>query len=262
MGFGEQTEDRDLENTAPFIVIAGKCDGDFGYWVTRRRDTAQRLTRVYPDDTLGCAQAHRAADRLNAEHRVGLKHRDAVRLELPPARGAGYSADRIAFELNATASGSAYFGNALRVAKDIPGLGDDDLALLDRWATGRQTASDSFRLQDLAIWVLKSDDPAPAAPAAPGWWDDDEPAVDPAVRARLDPQVSDWHAAAAADLLAEEQAEEQGEQLAVTVRVGKLSVTRVALLYSSQQRRGRGVEDALDNLFESAMHELIDDEVI
>ena len=37
-----------------------------------------------------------------------------------------YNAYRIAYELRCTALGEAYFGNALRVAKDFPGLTAED----------------------------------------------------------------------------------------------------------------------------------------
>jgi hypothetical protein len=62
-----------------------------------------------------------------------------------------YSISKIAAELDATALGEAYYGNALRVAKDIPEVTPDERSLLDRWATGLNSPSDRFRLQDLAI---------------------------------------------------------------------------------------------------------------
>jgi len=61
-----------------------------------------------------------------------------------------YDSQQIARELEATAQGRAYFGNALRVAKDIPGVTDADRAVLDRWATGRATSADQIRLQEVA----------------------------------------------------------------------------------------------------------------
>lgn len=64
-----------------------------------------------------------------------------------------YDKYQIARELDATAQGHAYFGNALRVAKDIPGLTDDDRAVLDRYATGQQIGTDHIRLQDVATKV-------------------------------------------------------------------------------------------------------------
>lgn len=61
-----------------------------------------------------------------------------------------YNATRIAFELQCTALGEAYFGNALRVAKDIPGVTPEDRALLDRYATGTQRGIDHIYLQSLS----------------------------------------------------------------------------------------------------------------
>ena len=64
-----------------------------------------------------------------------------------------YNAARIAWELERTAMGDGFHGNALRVAKDIPGLTDDDRALLDRYATGRNSGTDHVALQDLALRI-------------------------------------------------------------------------------------------------------------
>jgi len=50
----------------------------------------------------------------------------------------------------ATAQGSAYYGNALRVAKDFPFILDCEKATLDKWATGKQDSEDRFKLQDIA----------------------------------------------------------------------------------------------------------------
>lgn len=64
-----------------------------------------------------------------------------------------YSLKQIAKELTATALGDAYYGNALRVAKDLPGLTDADRALLDRYATGTQSGTDHVCLQVLASQI-------------------------------------------------------------------------------------------------------------
>lgn len=60
---------------------------------------------------------------------------------------------RIGWELERTAMGDGYYGNALRVAKDIPGLTDQDRAVLDRYATGSQHDTDHIALQDIAMRV-------------------------------------------------------------------------------------------------------------
>lgn len=56
----------------------------------------------------------------------------------------------IAAELDAIALNNGFSGNALRVAKDIPGVNDADRAVLDRFATGLERTTDHIRLQDLA----------------------------------------------------------------------------------------------------------------
>lgn len=64
-----------------------------------------------------------------------------------------YDLTVIAKELRATADGEAYYGNALRVAKDLSFLTDVDRAVLDRWATGAQNSADRFDLQEIAITI-------------------------------------------------------------------------------------------------------------
>lgn len=64
-----------------------------------------------------------------------------------------YNAMQIAWELEGTAMGFGYYGNALRVAKDIPGLTAEDRSLLDRFATGLNHKTDHIGLQDLAMRV-------------------------------------------------------------------------------------------------------------
>lgn len=65
-----------------------------------------------------------------------------------------YTPARIAWELDQTALGNAYYGNALYVSKGIPALSDDDRACLDRWLTGcERGVADRVTLQDIAIKV-------------------------------------------------------------------------------------------------------------
>lgn len=66
---------------------------------------------------------------------------------------AKYSLPQIAWELHYTASGDGFHGNALRVAKDIPGVTDEDRALLDRYATGMNRGTDHVELQCLALRI-------------------------------------------------------------------------------------------------------------
>lgn len=72
-----------------------------------------------------------------------------------------YNHKRIGWELERTAMGDGYYGNALRVAKDIPGLTDQDRAVLDRYATGSQHDTDHIALQDIAMRVYAAPQPAP-----------------------------------------------------------------------------------------------------
>ena len=76
------------------------------------------------------------------------------------AKGATYNEKQIAWELERTALGDGFYGNALRVAKDMPGVTADDRVLLDRFATGMSRATDHVALQDLAMRIY-------AAPQAP-----------------------------------------------------------------------------------------------
>lgn len=63
-----------------------------------------------------------------------------------------YSPAKIADELDDTALGRTYYGNALRVAKDFP-LTDEDRSCLDRWTTGQNNSTDHISLQDIAIKI-------------------------------------------------------------------------------------------------------------
>jgi hypothetical protein len=64
-----------------------------------------------------------------------------------------YRRKQNAAELRATALGEAYHGNALRVAKDIPGVTDKDRSLLDACMTRGIDFDMRMRLQDLAIRI-------------------------------------------------------------------------------------------------------------
>jgi len=76
-----------------------------------------------------------------------------------------YDTRKIACELERTALGDGYYGNALRVAMDVPGVTDDDRALLGRYATGQQHGTDHVALQRLAQRIAASDPQAKATPA-------------------------------------------------------------------------------------------------
>lgn len=66
-----------------------------------------------------------------------------------------YTALKIAQELQATAQGDAYFGNALYVARDLPCVTKNDIQCLNRWLNGTQTSVDRFRLQDMVVYITE-----------------------------------------------------------------------------------------------------------
>lgn len=86
-----------------------------------------------------------------------LKKRRTKNLQVPrgvfPNPSPRYNEAKIAWELERTAMGDGFYGNALRVAKDLPGIAAKDRALLDRYATGNQRGTDHVALQDLAMKI-------------------------------------------------------------------------------------------------------------
>jgi hypothetical protein len=62
-----------------------------------------------------------------------------------------YDHKRIADELDATANGDSYYGNALYVALDLPWATYNDKAMLHRYLHGSELKTDRHRLQDFAI---------------------------------------------------------------------------------------------------------------
>lgn len=64
-----------------------------------------------------------------------------------------YGLKQIAKELVATALGEAYYGNALYVAMDIPGLTEDERHVLKRYLDGTQSGTDHCALQQIAAKI-------------------------------------------------------------------------------------------------------------
>lgn len=64
-----------------------------------------------------------------------------------------YDAFTIAKELNSTALGEAYYGNALYVARDLPCVTRNGVQCLNRWLNGTNTASDGWKLQEISIYI-------------------------------------------------------------------------------------------------------------
>ena len=81
--------------------------------------------------------------------RVADAIREYVAAQAPPAANV-YNEKRIAWELERTALGDGFYGNALRVAKDLPGIAAEDRAVLDRVATGMSRSTDHVALQAIA----------------------------------------------------------------------------------------------------------------
>jgi hypothetical protein len=99
-----------------------------------------------------------------------LKQLVTVAEEAPPTTP--HNLKRIAWELERTALGDGYYGNALRVAKDIKGMTPKDRAVLDRYATGTNTGTDHVHLQWLAQWLYAKKEPT--TEEAPGQESDDD----------------------------------------------------------------------------------------
>ena len=70
-----------------------------------------------------------------------------------------YDTKQIAAELTATALGKSYYGNALRLAKDIHCLTPQDRSVLDRYATGANAGTDHVHLQEIAIKIAAINSP-------------------------------------------------------------------------------------------------------
>ena len=63
----------------------------------------------------------------------------------------------IARQLDLTALGQAYDGEALRAAKNFKCLNDSEQAVLDRYIAGGQGGTDHVGLQDVAIRIRQAD---------------------------------------------------------------------------------------------------------
>jgi len=117
-----------------------------------------------------CAD-HEAGETGHVTFKTRVAHGSELFLAPPAQREAEpvavYNEKQIAWELERTALGDGFYGNALRVAKDLPGVTADDRALLDRFATGMNRSTDHVGLQDLAmrIYHAPSHRPAETQPA-------------------------------------------------------------------------------------------------
>lgn len=64
-----------------------------------------------------------------------------------------YDKTVIADEIQKTALGEAYYGNALRVAKDFDFLSREEVSVLEKYLTGKTWLGNHFALQDIAIKI-------------------------------------------------------------------------------------------------------------
>jgi hypothetical protein len=114
----------------------------------RARDAASQALKTLPALQSVQVQAPQTPQHDAIERAAAVEPPKSV------AMGRGrYGLAQIAWELERTALGEAFYGNALRVAKGIQGLSDQDRSLLDRYATGAQRGTDHVALQQLATFV-------------------------------------------------------------------------------------------------------------
>lgn len=64
----------------------------------------------------------------------------------------------IAYEIEQTALGEAFYGSALYAARGLPGMTYDDKIVLSRWLRGVQRGADHIALQDIAIKIRKMEE--------------------------------------------------------------------------------------------------------
>lgn len=138
----------DLKTPVDFVVCwtPDGCESE----ASRNRDTGGTGTAIALASRHGIPVFNLAKEDALDRLKDFLAHRET------PTASERYDENKIAEELIATALGHAYHGNALRVAKDIKGLNDNDRACLDRWATGRQENTDHVLLQEIANKVSGS----------------------------------------------------------------------------------------------------------
>lgn len=129
-----QNLEQTVQRTSPLLEQAAARIEDLTKTIQRMEEVLERASKINPFGDVANAQVAQSAQGLLLERR-------------------GYSLARIAWELERTALGYGYYGNALRVAKDLREVGPQDKALLDRYATGKHTSTDHVALQSLALRI-------------------------------------------------------------------------------------------------------------
>lgn len=120
-----------------------------------KRDLAEEIQR---DDE--------AWERGDAHHPLGMRCdraqwdlvMDVIKIHERAAHETAYAPCVIARELLDTAAGIARHGNALRVAKELPGANDEIRGVLDSWASGRPTDRDKHLLPRIAVFLARKED--------------------------------------------------------------------------------------------------------
>ena len=120
------------------------------------RSAIDWLKKHYPQLCVKAGLCERVAGRLYTKTFGATGRLKAEQQE--PVEATPYNLKRIAWELERTAVGDGFYGNALRVAKDMPGTTPKDRSVLDRYATGTQTGTDHVHLQWLALRLYNKDD--------------------------------------------------------------------------------------------------------
>ena len=93
-----------------------------------------------------------------------LREALAEQAEQEPSKNQ-YNHKRIGWELERTAQGESYYGNALYVAMDLPFLNKREKDCLHRYMHGSETPNDRFVLQDIAMKVYSEPEAAPVQQA-------------------------------------------------------------------------------------------------
>lgn len=164
-GFGwRDVESGYRDKDGKFWLASGNCYvrgsgcktvGDAIQWVKDRANTCDPdyKPEPEPEDAKDTRIAELEAKLAAAEADLA-KHKAVTEYYAEGRRGdRRYSPARIAWEIERTAMGDGHYGNALRVAKDLPEVTAEDRSLLDRYATGKQRGTDHVALQDLALRI-------------------------------------------------------------------------------------------------------------
>lgn len=122
----------------------------------RESESAETEAEVAPDvsQNLVLTEAFRRAGLSENQLERVVHHLGTPMLE--GALAQKYGPKRIGWELERTASGDSYYGNALWVARDLPGITDEDRVVLDKFLSGTAQTLDCRRLSEIAFKIFSS----------------------------------------------------------------------------------------------------------